>query len=133
MVAKLFLFLAAARLEKRERRQDMSKEKEKNAARYDELMKVIKDIDKEKAIVLRPLVEDIVFIEERMQELRKLPQIRVSSTNKAIQKATPASKQYKELMQSYLNAVKVLMNAIYRSGGDDDGNELLEVLAGFSL
>ncbi len=111
----------------------MSKEKEKNAARYEELMKVIKDIDKEKAIVLRPLVEDIVFIEERMQELRKLPQIRVSSTNKAIQKATPASKQYKELMQSYLNAVKVLMNAIYRSGGEDDGNELLEVLAGFSL
>lgn len=62
--------------------------------------------------VLTPIINDLVFLEEKLKELRKLPFIRVSEKNKAMQKATPASKMYKEFLQQYNNCIKTLMSLI---------------------
>lgn len=48
----------------------------------------------------------IDFLETRLKELKKLPFIRINPKDESQQKATPASKQYKELLQQYINLVK---------------------------
>lgn len=53
------------------------------------------------------LVEDIAFLEQRLQELRRLPFLRVDPHNPERQRPTPASRQYKELLQQYNNSLKM--------------------------
>lgn len=53
------------------------------------------------------LVDDIAFLEQRLQELRRLPFLRVDPNNPERQRPTPASRQYKELLQQYNNSLKL--------------------------
>ena len=53
------------------------------------------------------LVEDIAFLEQRLQELRRLPFLRIDPNNPERQRPTPASRQYKELLQQYNNSLKL--------------------------
>ena len=55
----------------------------------------------------RELVEDIDFLEQRLQELRRLPFLRIDPNNPERQKPTPAARQYKELLQQYNNSLKL--------------------------
>lgn len=65
------------------------------------------------------LINEIIFIEENLAKLKELPFIVVSSKNPGIQKATPASKQYKELLQQYNNCLRLLL----RITGEMDSTE----------
>lgn len=56
------------------------------------------------------LIDEIVFLEDQMAELKKLPFIKVNPNNPALQKATPASKQYKEMLQQYNNSMRLLLS-----------------------
>ena len=100
--------------------------------RLQELTGIIDKIDEEKSVVLKPLVIDVVFMEDKLRSLRALPHIRIHPKNPARQETTAAGKQYKETMQAYLNAVKVLLTSLYRAetGAAD---ELLEKLKEFEL
>ena len=82
--------------------------------RLEELQSIFAKVDEDKAHVIRPLLPQVVFIEERLRELQKVPHIRIHPKNPARQEITAAGKQYKELMQSYLNAVKVLQMTLGR-------------------
>jgi hypothetical protein len=84
--------------------------------RLEKLQKIFENVDEDKREVIEPLLYDVIFIEKRLAELRKLPMIRVHKNNPARQETTPAGKQYKEYMQSYLNALKVLQTTLYRAG-----------------
>ena len=78
----------------------------KTSPRKEQLLEIVGDKPE-----LLPLVDDVVFLEKHLEYLRELPQIRVDGLNPNHQKPTPASKQYKEFLQQYINALKVLMNA----------------------
>lgn len=54
------------------------------------------------------LIDLIIDLEERMRYLRTLPFIRVSKKNPEKQEVTPASRQYKELLQQYNNCLRTL-------------------------
>lgn len=82
--------------------------------RKEELLKVI-----ENDPTLVPLIDDVVFLEERLEELKKLPFIKVHPEDPTKQKATPAQKQYKELLQQYVNIIRVLI----RATGTDESDE----------
>ena len=82
--------------------------------RLKELQAIFEKVDEDKAAVIAPLLPQVVFLEERLRELQKLPHIRIHPKNPARQEITAAGKQYKELMQSYLNAVKVLQMTLGR-------------------
>lgn len=69
--------------------------------------------------VLVPLIDEAVFLENRLDELKKLPFIKVNPKNPMQQKSTPAQKQYKELLQQYTNIIKVLT----RATGHDEADE----------
>ena len=78
------------------------------------LKAIFEKVDADKAVVIAPLLPQVVFMEERLESLRAVPHIRIHPKNPARQEITSAGKQYKELMQSYLNAVKVLQMTLSR-------------------
>lgn len=80
-------------------------------SRRDELIKIIPEDSLE---LVKSVIDDMVFLEERLTELKKLPFIQVHPTKPELQRSTPASKQYKEFLQQYINAVKVIEGVIYR-------------------
>lgn len=82
--------------------------------RLSELQAIFEKVDEDKAAVIKPLLPQVVFLEQRLNELKLLPHIRVHPKNPARQEITAAGKQYKELMQSYLNSIKVLQMTLSR-------------------
>lgn len=81
------------------------------------LLEIVTRTGSNNDIKAEQLIDEIVFIEEQLRELKKLPFISVHPKNKALQKATPASKQYKEMMQQYNNSLRLL----FRLTGDMNG------------
>lgn len=65
-----------------------------------------------------PLVEDVVdeilFLEQRLDELKELPFIQVHPQDRAKQRNTPAAKMYKEFLQQYINCIKAVEYVIYK-------------------
>lgn len=87
--------------------------------RKEELLKIFDQIDDTKGIIA-PMIDDVVFLELRLQELRQLPFIRVNPKNPADQKPTPAAKQYKELLQQYNNCIKILTGVLRKDAPEED-------------
>lgn len=70
--------------------------------------------------VVRPLIEDVVWLEGQLEFLRKLPMIQVNPNNLAQQKATPAQKMYKEYLQQYNNCIKTLTGVLRKDGVEEE-------------
>lgn len=87
--------------------------------RRDELAAIVGDNK-----VLMPLVDEVIFLEEKLKEYRALPFIRVNPNNPAQHKMTPAHKAYKELLQQYTNCIKVLDKAVNGSDHSDEDSPL---------
>ncbi len=87
--------------------------------RKDELLKVFEDVDQTKDIIT-PMIDDVVFLEQQLEELRKLPFIKVNPKNPAQQKPTPAAKQYKELLQQYNNCIKILTGILRKDAIEEE-------------
>lgn len=98
--------------------------------RLEQLQEIFSSIDDDKKRVIEPLLSDVVYMEERLVELKKLPHIRVDKKNPQRQEATPAFRQWKDMQQQYLNALKVLMTALYRVESDA-ADELMKKLSEF--
>jgi hypothetical protein len=98
--------------------------------RYAQLQEIFSSIDDDKKSVIEPLLSDVVFMEERLTALKALPHIRVDKKNPQRQEVTPAFKQWKDMQQQYLNALKVLMTALYRVESDA-ADELMKKLSEF--
>lgn len=77
--------------------------------RKQELLNLIQKSGIDNDIKATQLIEEIVFIEEQLIELKKLPFININPKNPMQQKATPAAKQYKELLQQYNNFLRLLL------------------------
>lgn len=86
--------------------------------RREELLKVIGDNE-----ILLPLVDRVLFLEEQLEKLEKLPLIRIDPKNPERQKATPAAKMYKEYLQQYINAIKAIEKTT-NAGEDEEESPL---------
>ena len=98
--------------------------------RKSELFEVFFNVDAGQQKLVRKLINEVLFLENQMEELRKLPFISVNPNNPAMQKSTAAAKQYKECSQSYMNAVRILLS-ILRKEDTQEQNELLARLQEF--
>lgn len=87
--------------------------------RKKELLKIFDEVEDTKDIII-PMIDDVVFLEDRLTELRKLPFIRVNPKNPADQRLTPAAKQYKELLQQYNNCIKILTGILRKDTPEED-------------
>lgn len=82
----------------------MTEEKKK---RKEALLSYICRSDEEK-MKYENIIDDMLFIESQLEYLKTLPFIRVNKDNPALQKPTPAHRQYKELLNAYVLIVKML-------------------------
>lgn len=87
--------------------------------RKKELLSLLKDGSQDE-LKARQLIDEIVFIEQRMVELKQYPFIAVNPKNPAQQKPTAASRQYKELLQQYNNCLRLLLRITGDIGGDSE-------------
>lgn len=74
--------------------------------RKEELLKYLSG--KDNAEFIEQLVDEVVFLEKQLTELKKLPFIKVHPQNPKIQKATPASRLYVSLMAQYNANIRTL-------------------------
>jgi hypothetical protein len=88
-------------------------------------------VSEEQFAVIVNLIDDFVFLEEQMSELKKLPFIRVNQNDPSQQRKTEAAKLYKEHSQSYMNASRILC-ALLSKIDTSAQDELLKKLEEFS-
>lgn len=74
-------------------------------ARKENLIKALEGAD---MVLIENVIDEVIFLEKQLKALKKLPFIKVNPDNPAQQRATPAQKQYKELLQQYNNLIKLL-------------------------
>ena len=77
------------------------------------------------ADIVAPMIDETVYIEQRLDELRALPMIRVHPKDPTRQKATEAQKQYKEFLQQYNNYIKTLLGVL-KNNTEEDTSPLRE-------
>lgn len=81
---------------------------------FSEYMELLEPLDDGEKKVLEGTVKEIVFMQEKMEQYKKLPFISVHPTNPALQKSTVAAKLYKETSAGYMNAVRILLSALHK-------------------
>ena len=79
----------------------------KTEERVSELLSIFDDLEDVYPIV-KPLIEELAFIEEQLRELKKQPFIKYHPKNPSVQKQTPAGKLYKELLAQQKDIVRIL-------------------------
>ena len=100
--------------------------------RREELDKIFENVDASERQLVNKLLNEVVFLEEQMDELKKLPFVSVHPSNPSLQKTTPAAKLYKECTQSYFNAIRILLNTLRKVEAAEQ-NALLKRLEEFEL
>ena len=69
---------------------------------------------------IKRLVEEVVFLEEQLEGLRKLPFYKIHPTDAQKQRVLPAAKLYKEMLQQYTNCLKLLSSATRDADGAEE-------------
>lgn len=94
-------------------------------SRTDELHNIFKDVDAGKRVIVDRLIDEAVYLEEQLTELKKFKFLKSKTVKKTdgeevlLQKVTPAGKQYREFLQTYTN----IMDKLCRIYGKDEGEE----------
>lgn len=99
--------------------------------RREELDEIFRDVDEDEKKLVNHLIDEVIFLEEQMIQLKQLPFISVHPKNSALQKTTSAAKQYKECSQSYMNATRILLNVL-RKVESSEQDALLKRLEEFA-
>ena len=82
------------------------------------LERLFADLDDTAKSAISELIEHIIFLEIRLEELKNLPFIQVNPKNPLQQRPTPATKKYKELLKQYNNSIKILLSAANKNEGE---------------
>ena len=88
--------------------------------RKESLYKVISELDENTQLIGYSLVDRMLYLEERLLELEKLPFIKVHPDDPTKQKETPARKMYVPLLQQYNLVSKMLLKLVGVDTGEDD-------------
>ena len=108
------------------------KNRKKNRQRMSRKEDLLELLPAETIVLTEEVVNKILFLEKKIDELKELPFIQVDQKNNMRQRSTPAAKLYKELLQQYTNCVKILEAVIYRNrkleGPEEEASPLEEWL-----
>ena len=96
--------------------------------RKEELLQIVCKNGSNNDIKARQLVDEIIFVEERLVYLKTLPFININPKNPMQQKTTPAAKQYKELLQQYNNSLRLLFRLSGELGESEEESPLRQWL-----
>ena len=102
-----------------------------NKIRKSQIKQILSGCDENERDLVEKLIDEMIFLEDKMNELKVLPFISINPRNNKIMKQTAAAKQYKELSQNYANIIRVLLSVI-RKTETSAQDELLKKLEEFS-
>ena len=88
--------------------------------RENELRRIFEGVSEETRALIGVTVEKVLYIEERMAELEKLPMIQVHPSDPMRQRTTPAAKQYKEFLQQHTNCIKLLASVLHKEAPEEE-------------
>lgn len=91
--------------------------------RADELHKIFEDVDEGKRAIVNNLIDEAVYLEKQLTELKKYPFIKFHPQNPELQKITAAGKQYREFLQTYVNLIDKLCK-VYANEETEDSSPL---------
>lgn len=83
--------------------------------RRKELLSILKERGKEAEA--RQLIEEVLFLEKKLEEVKGLPFYKYNKNDRRQQKALPAAKLYRELLGQYNVSIKTLERMIGIRGG----------------
>lgn len=66
------------------------------------------------------LIDEMVYHEEELGRLKKLPMLKINPKNHEQQKITPAAHLYNKILAQYQNEIRILMKA---TGTSEDDSE----------
>lgn len=98
--------------------------------RKEKIVEVFENINPGQRELITQLIDEVLFLEKQMTELKKLPFIKTKPDNPSIQKTTPAAKLYKECSQSYMNAIRILLS-IVKQESESEADRLKQMFAEF--
>lgn len=75
-------------------------------------LKIFENADEAERKLVERTIDEVIFLEEEMTELKQLPFVVVNPKNPSQQRVTPAAKVYKDCMSQHTNAIRVLLNVL---------------------
>lgn len=96
--------------------------------RRKQLDEIFRNVDEDERQLVDKLIDEVVYLEDQMKQLKQLPFIAIHPEKPQLQKLTPAAKLYKECSQSYMNAIRILVNVLRKveASAQDDLLKMLE-------
>lgn len=88
--------------------------------RAEELRHIFAGIDEDSKVAVSRLIDETIFLENQLDDLRRLPMIRVHPDDPYRQKTTPAAKLYKEYLQQYTNNIKALLGVLGKGAQEEE-------------
>ncbi len=92
--------------------------------RKEEILKMFDDNNQKSLKVINELIDDFIYLEEQLKELRTLPKIIINKQNPALQKLTPAAKLYKEYLVQYSNLIRIILSSITEEVSEEDDSAI---------
>lgn len=90
--------------------------------RKETILALFKGVESEELIIKS--IDELMFLEEQLEQLRNVPHIKYHPNNPNIQKRTEAGKLYKEYLQQYNNLVKTLCSVLNKNDLDSEESPL---------
>lgn len=99
-------------------------------SRREDLIKIFAGMNENVLTIVSPMIDDLVFVESQLDDLRTKPFIRYHPADPSIQKVTPAGKLYKDLLAQEKDIVRILCSQLHKGGSDDAESPLRAYLRG---
>ena len=97
--------------------------------RKEKLYEIIATLNDDIQLMAYSLVDRMLYLEERLLELEKLPFIKIHPDDPTKQKELPARKMYIPLLQQYNLILKTLLKLVGADVGDDGMDEFKKYYA----
>lgn len=85
-----------------------------------ELLKTFAGVDENVKALTLNMIDEYLFIEDKLQGLKKYPFISINPQNPMQQRQTVAGKQYKEFLQQKTNIFKALCAVLNRNAIEEE-------------
>lgn len=92
--------------------------------RKTELLQIFNGADKKVLTIVEPMIEDLVFVESQLEELRSKPFIRYHPKDPSQQKPTVAYKVYRDLLAQEKDMVRILCSQLHKGPTDEKQSPL---------
>lgn len=86
----------------------------------EQLREYLKNADEGQRELVDKLIDEVIFLEKRLDEVKELPFLKVHPKNPMIQQQTEAARLYKSLLQQYNNSIKTLAVVYNRAAGGEE-------------